>query len=140
MRGRWIGVDLAGGALMLVLRRRLLSRINWMRKCISYLTIEHRGEIEAELAAKTGEWMYGCDICQDVCPWNRDPPAATEAALVPRWKSGTLDPAVVAGWTDADYQRELRGSAMKRAKLPMLKRNAKGVIGHLSFVIGEDKK
>jgi epoxyqueuosine reductase len=97
------------------------------RKCISYLTIEHRGEIEPGLAAKTGEWMYGCDVCQDVCPWNRAPPAAVEAALVPRWKSGTLDPAVVAGWTDADYRRELRGSAMKRAKLPMLQRNAEMV-------------
>jgi epoxyqueuosine reductase len=94
------------------------------RKCISYLTIEHRGEIEPGLAAKMGEWVYGCDVCQDVCPWNRDPPAAAEAALQPQWISGSLDLSEVAGWTDADYQRELRGSAMKRAKLPMLKRNA----------------
>ena len=101
------------------------------RKCISYLTIEHRGEIEPELASNTGDWIYGCDVCQEVCPWNRDPPAAIDPALAPRWASGTLDPAEVAGWTETDYQRELRGSAMKRAKLPMLKRNAGIVTGHL---------
>jgi epoxyqueuosine reductase len=104
------------------------------RKCISYLTIEHRADVEPELAAKMGQWMYGCDVCQEVCPWNRDPPAAIDPALAPRWPSGTLDPAAIAEWTDADYQRELRGSAMKRVKLPMLKRNAG--MGHLSLVTG----
>jgi epoxyqueuosine reductase len=97
------------------------------RRCISYLTIEHRGEIEPELASKMGQWMYGCDVCQDVCPWNRAPPAATDPGLQPRLASGTLDPAQVLGWTDEDYRRELRGSAMKRVKLPMLKRNAAAV-------------
>jgi epoxyqueuosine reductase len=106
------------------------------RKCISYLTIEHRGEIDAELASKTGDWIYGCDICQEVCPWNHDPPAATDAELKPRWASGTLDPAKVLAWTGADYQRELRGSAMKRAKLPMLKRN----VSHLPLVTGHLQK
>jgi len=94
------------------------------RRCISYLTIEHRGQIDKELIAKSGDWMYGCDICQDVCPWNRDPPAAADAALKPRWPSGTLDPEQVLGWTQEDYRRELKGSAMKRVKLPMLKSNA----------------
>ena len=84
------------------------------RRCISYLTIEHRGEIDGELAAKFGDWIYGCDICQDVCPWNRDPPAAGDPELRPRWADGSLDPERVLGWTDEDYRRELKGSAMKR--------------------------
>jgi epoxyqueuosine reductase len=100
------------------------------RKCISYLTIENRGEIEPGLAAKMGDWVYGCDVCQDVCPWNRGPPTAIENTMLPRWASGRLDLAEVARWTDLDYQRELRGSAMKRAKLPMLKRNAEIAAGN----------
>ena len=102
------------------------------RRCISYLTIEHRGEIEPELSAKFEDWIYGCDICQDVCPWNRNPPTATDPALAPRWKSGSIDPRRVLEWNDEDYRRELKGSAMKRVKLPMLKRNAKIIAGQTS--------
>jgi epoxyqueuosine reductase len=98
------------------------------RRCISYLTIEHRGEIDGNLSAKFGDWIYGCDICQEVCPWNRDPPAAADPRLQPRWTSGSLDPVQVMQWNDEDYQRELKGSAMKRVKLPMLKRNAQIVL------------
>ena len=53
------------------------------RRCISYLTIEHRGDIEPALAARMGEWQFGCDICQDVCPWNRRAPVTREAAFRP---------------------------------------------------------
>ncbi len=94
------------------------------RRCISYLTIEHRGEIEQELRSKVGEWLYGCDICQDVCPFNRRAPEADEPALRPRFASGTLDVNEVLGWTGADYRNALKGSAMKRVKLPILQRNA----------------
>jgi epoxyqueuosine reductase len=98
------------------------------RRCISYLTIEHRGEIEPELASKFGDWIYGCDICQDVCPWNRHPPAAVDAAMKPRWPTGTIDPREVLNWTDEDYRTTLRANAMKRVKLPMLQRNAEIVL------------
>lgn len=101
------------------------------RKCISYLTIEHRGEIEPELAGKFGNWIYGCDICQDVCPWNCEPPAATDAALAPRFASGTLKLGEVVDWSEQDYQNRLRHSAMKRVKLPMLKRNARIAIRNI---------
>jgi len=101
------------------------------RKCISYLTIEHRGEIAAELAGKMENWIYGCDICQDVCPWNKKAPAASEAHLQPRFATGALDLRQLIEWKDADYQKQLRGSAMKRVKLPMLQRNAKIAGGNL---------
>lgn len=95
------------------------------RRCISYLTIEHRGEIPPEFHEPIGEWLYGCDICQDVCPWNRRAPAATDAALMPRFPTGTIDLRRVLEWSDEDYREALRGSAMKRVKLPVLERNAK---------------
>jgi epoxyqueuosine reductase len=93
-------------------------------KCISYLTIEHRGEIPAELQPKIGNWIYGCDICQDVCPWNRKSLAGTDPAFSSRFADASLNPAQVLGWDKQQYRQQLKGSAMKRVKLPMLKRNA----------------
>lgn len=101
------------------------------RRCISYLTIEHRGEIDAGLKEKIGPWLYGCDVCQDVCPHNRAAPAASDAALRPRFASGSLDPHEVMSWSEQEYRDRLRGSAMKRVKLPMLRRNAEIVAGNI---------
>ena len=101
------------------------------RRCISYLTIEHRGEIEPELREKMGDWLYGCDVCQDVCPHNRKVPDATDPALRPRFPTATLDVGEVTGWTDEQYRAALKGSAMKRVKLPVLQRNAKIVTENL---------
>ncbi|MGH7178339.1 MAG: tRNA epoxyqueuosine(34) reductase QueG, partial [Tepidisphaeraceae bacterium] len=98
------------------------------RRCISYLSIEHRSEIVDELRTKMGSWLYGCDVCQEVCPWNHDPPHTAETALVSRFAKGGLDPREIVRWKASDYQQMLRGSAMKRVKLPMLQRNAKIVL------------
>lgn len=98
------------------------------RKCISYLTIEHRCEINPALASQIGDWLYGCDICQDVCPWNGRAPAATDPALQPRFPTGKLDVQEVLRWSPDEYRQNLRGSAMKRVKLPILQRNARIVL------------
>jgi epoxyqueuosine reductase len=97
-------------------------------RCISYLTIEHRTEIDERLQPLMGDWVFGCDICQDVCPFNRDTPVATETAyataerfpLAPHPKLDDLE-----NLTEDDYAQSLAGSAMKRAKLNMLQRNAR---------------
>ena len=108
------------------------------RRCISYLTIEHRAAgVPPEYQAAVGDWLYGCDVCQDVCPHNRKAPASADPALQPRFPTGTLNVDDVAGWTDDDYRTRLRGSAMKRTKLPMLQRNARLVAANLTRGAGE---
>ncbi len=94
------------------------------RKCISYLTIEHRGDIATDLAEKLSGWLFGCDICQDVCPWNNRAPLTHDPALQPRFPSGTVDLQEVLSWGRDDYAAALRHSAIKRVKLPVLQRNA----------------
>lgn len=101
------------------------------RKCISYLTIEHRSEIPKELGERFGEWLYGCDVCQEVCPHNSPRPPGVEVgemnpAYTPRRSS--FDLLEVLGWTEEDRRRALKGSAMKRAKLEMWRRNASVVM------------
>lgn len=99
-------------------------------RCISYLTIELRDEIPGEFRRAMGDWVFGCDVCQQVCPHNRDLPAGE---LFPPRSSGPL-PAlkVILDWTPQDYRAALRGSAIKRAKLPMLKRNAAIALANLT--------
>jgi epoxyqueuosine reductase len=92
-------------------------------RCVSYLTIEHRGAIPEPLRAGIGHHVYGCDICQEVCPWNATAPASDDPAWQPRpaWDQPRL--ADLLRLTDADLQGSLRGSAMKRAKPAGLRRN-----------------
>ncbi|MCO6439194.1 MAG: tRNA epoxyqueuosine(34) reductase QueG [Phycisphaerae bacterium] len=94
-------------------------------RCISYLTIEHRGAIDDSLAALTGDWLFGCDVCQEVCPYNREAPATIDPQLAARHPAPDVDLQEVLAWTPDDYRRHLRGRAMKRAKLDMLQRNAR---------------
>jgi epoxyqueuosine reductase len=103
------------------------------RRCISYLTIEHRGEIDANLKSQISDWLYGCDVCQDVCPHNAQAlPTATDPALRPRFGDGTVDVRDVLEWDTAAYAANLRGSAMRRVKLPVLQRSARIVADNLA--------
>jgi epoxyqueuosine reductase len=105
-------------------------------RCISYLTIELKGEIPGALREPMGSLLYGCDICQDVCPWNVSfAREASESALAPRPAIGgkgarTLAREVLA-MDDQQFRAAFKGSAMKRAKLRGLKRNAAVVLGNI---------
>ena len=92
-------------------------------RCISYLTIEKRGEIPRELAAGVGTHVYGCDICQEVCPWNQTAPVSTDPPWQPRaiWDGRSVDE--LSGASDAELRDAMRGSAMTRAKVSGLRRN-----------------
>lgn len=94
------------------------------RRCISYLTIEHRGEVEPELADRMGNWVFGCDICQTVCPYNRRPAESREPAF--QFELEAAHPLLerILAWDEAEYREATRGKATRRAKLLMWRRNA----------------
>jgi epoxyqueuosine reductase len=92
------------------------------RRCISYLTIEHRGDLDPPLDAALDGWIFGCDVCQDVCPWNRKAATATEPAFRADREFPTA-PALVA-LTDREFRERFRGTAITRAKRSGLARNA----------------
>lgn len=96
------------------------------RKCISYATIELRDEtLSDEIAENLDGWLYGCDICQDVCPWNRFETASSEPRFDPRGGETSLGLDAIQAMTHDEYVSRFRGSAVKRAKLSGLKRNAR---------------
>ncbi len=103
------------------------------RKCVSYLTIEHRTEIPPVLFSGIGEWLFGCDICQEVCPHNQPTERGSVAPLNDAYVSlrSSLDVIEVLHWDEHTRQEHFRGSSMKRAKLGMIRRNAVIVAGNL---------
>lgn len=98
------------------------------RKCISYATIELRdNELPAHVADNLEGWLYGCDICQDVCPWNRFEKPSAESRFEPRNGETSLDLDRIASLTHEEYVERFRHSAIKRTKLSGLKRNARSL-------------
>ncbi len=99
-------------------------------KCISYLTIEKRGAVPEELREGMGRHVFGCDICQDVCPWNRKAPIAGAAEFQPR--DGLVNPALewLAEMKAEEFRQKFRGSPVRRAKLTGLRRNAVIAMGN----------
>jgi len=98
------------------------------RRCIAYLTIEHRGDVPRELREGIGEWLFGCDVCQEVCPWNRKTPPGREAALAP---AGPLPPLEELLALDDDaFRARFRHTPLWRAKRSGLLRNAAIVLGN----------
>ena len=106
------------------------------RRCISYLTIELRESMPTELRQSMGDAVIGCDICQDVCPWNRKAPATSLAAFQPRENPGQpvslLAPELerLASLSQGDFSALFRNSAVKRAKWRGLVRNACVALGN----------
>ncbi len=96
-------------------------------RCISYLTIEHRGDIPDEfreaIGTHNGAHIYGCDICQEVCPWNATPPISSDPAWQPReaWDGVSVDD--LAARSDDELRKAMKKSAMQRTKIAGVRRN-----------------
>jgi len=99
-------------------------------KCISYLTIEKRGATPEDLRTGMGRHVFGCDICQDVCPWNSKAPASTAPEFEPR--PGLVNPALdwLAEMPEEEFRQTFRGSPVRRTKRSGLRRNAVIAMGN----------
>jgi epoxyqueuosine reductase len=98
------------------------------RRCLSYLTIEHRSEIPEQSRGPRGQ-VFGCDICQQVCPYNGPAaPVNIEPDAQPRWPAGEVDCRHILAWSPADWDAIMRGRALRRATFEMWQRNARAML------------
>ncbi len=102
------------------------------RRCISYLTIEHHGAIPGELRAAVGDHLFGCDVCQEVCPFNAAAPARTPAdpELAPRARRAAPDLLGLLGLNTNQHRQLVAGSPLRRARREALMRNACVALGN----------
>ena len=99
-------------------------------KCISYLTIEHRGEIDPTFAPHFEQWVYGCDICQDVCPWNKFQQPTKDREFLPREGNVSASLDGLTTLTQEEFSRKFSKSPIKRTKRDGLARNAKYLLDY----------
>jgi epoxyqueuosine reductase len=99
-------------------------------RCISALSIEDHGSIAADLRPGMQDWIFGCDICQEVCPWNRHAPGSSEPTFQPRDGASTLALAELLQLDDATFRRRFKGSPLVRAKRRGLLRSAAIALGN----------
>jgi epoxyqueuosine reductase len=98
------------------------------RRCIPYFTIELHGSVPEEMRPGIGKHLFGCDICQDVCPWNRQAPAAEEPSFEPRHFAPPLEK--LAGLTEDEFREVFRSSPIQRAKYAGFLRNVAIAMGN----------
>jgi epoxyqueuosine reductase len=99
------------------------------RRCISYLTIELQGPVPGELRGAAGDWLFGCDICQEVCPWNNRAPVSIEAEFQPAAGTNPAPLAELFALDDAAFRERFRHTPLWRAKRRGLLRNAAIILG-----------
>lgn len=100
------------------------------RKCISYLTIELKTSIPLALREGVGEWLFGCDLCQDVCPWNRKAPRSDEPAFVPQPDLDPADGVDLLRMTREEFEARFAKTPLARPGFDGLRRNAAIVLGN----------
>ncbi len=100
------------------------------RRCISYLTIELKGPIPRELRPGVGDWVFGCDVCQEVCPWNRKAPVADEPAFEPQPGLNPLELLELFSLSEEEFRRRFRHTPLWRPRRRGLLRNAAVVLGN----------
>ncbi|HWC90694.1 MAG TPA: tRNA epoxyqueuosine(34) reductase QueG [Pirellulales bacterium] len=100
------------------------------RKCISYLTIELREPVDRALRPAMGDWLFGCDVCQDVCPWNRRAPTSEEPAFEPHARHDPVELAELFALDEAGFRARFRHTPLWRAHRRGLLRNAAIVLGN----------
>lgn len=100
------------------------------RRCISYLTIELKGAIPVDLRAGVGEWMFGCDLCQDVCPWNGKAPRSTCEVFQPLSDLNPAEPLGILKMDREQFEQRFKGTPLERPGFDGIRRNAMIVIGN----------
>ena len=100
------------------------------RRCISYLTIEHKGSIPADLRPLMGKWVFGCDVCQMVCPWNRFSTREYDPALAPASDRPEVDLQAELKLSPTEFNRKFKSSPIQRARRKGYLRNVVVALGN----------